>query len=455
MASKATSTSHDVGDGDISASSTVFPSLFHEALEAAIMSAFVFIITRARELARNGQLPTDILQLPLGPGFCDNFFLDHINILREGLRRKDYQFSKELLTTYMEDREWRNGTEIHYVEDENQFEECVYLITTNSVLKTITVCFRGSITAKDWVTDAKVVRGNIPNPLLRKFSRSKDASEEQRLEEDEALNDELGLHLGFRNYLYFDAPSILPTPLQTIGEKVPVPTVPAPLQTIGEKLPIPTSTERETKENKVDVIMQQIHDLREKYPGYRLYFNGHSLGGALSLITAVEAAVRFGTKRDPVSCVVVANPRPGDRRFQGAVHWLEREGLLRCMIVHNHLDLVPLLPDSVFSNRTFCQQGVRLSLYPHGFSLRYLGGHATRWEKFHQKLKHAGILLSCWVRMAKHHDYGLYLERLDNLKSELSKLHLDEMYDEVFVQRKAKRPRRSAQTSVTLRKFVG
>ena len=104
MASKATSTSHDVGDGDISASSTVFPSLFHEALEAAIMSAFVFIITRARELARNGQLPTDILQLPLGPGFCDNFFLDHINILREGLRRKDYQFSKELLTTYMEDR---------------------------------------------------------------------------------------------------------------------------------------------------------------------------------------------------------------------------------------------------------------------------------------------------------------------------------------------------------------
>jgi hypothetical protein len=83
---------------------------------------------------------------------------------------------------------------------------------------------------KDWITDAKIVTGDLENPLYDANDTSKDAQPEY-----------LAIHIGFRDYLY--------------GQ-----------ETQGGK-------------RKIDVILEQVQALMESYPDYCLYVTGHSLGG--------------------------------------------------------------------------------------------------------------------------------------------------------------------------------
>lgn len=66
--------------------------------------------------------------------------------------------------------------------DENADKECVYAVAVNHFLKRVSVVFRGSVTQQDFVKDAKALVGAVDNPL--------------------GDPPELGIHLGFKEYLY-------------------------------------------------------------------------------------------------------------------------------------------------------------------------------------------------------------------------------------------------------------
>jgi len=290
--------------------------------------------------------------------------------------------------------------------------QCVYAISTNSARQRIILSFRGSITMNDWLTDAKMICGEIPNPLVAHRDHDDD-------NEDEDQPDKLTVHMGFRDYLYGNAPSILTEPLQKLKKQI--------SETGGSK-----HSQDKKEKNKIETIMDQLKVIMEENPSYRLYITGHSLGGALSVLTSLEAAARFGERDRPVTCVAVANPRVGDAGFRAAIQTLERQGRLRCLVVHNHLDLVPLRPDNIFSGHCrhvrFVQQGVQLKLYKHEFDTYYHSGNETCLERTCSRLKHQIMILCCCVRMAEQHNYREYLNRLIAQKEELSKLFLHDLY---------------------------
>jgi hypothetical protein len=60
-----------------------------------------------------------------------------------------------------------------------------YCISLNNASKRVVISFRGSVTKKDFRQDSKAVLGRIDNPVKA-----------------DHLAEELGVHLGFREYLY-------------------------------------------------------------------------------------------------------------------------------------------------------------------------------------------------------------------------------------------------------------
>jgi hypothetical protein len=61
-------------------------------------------------------------------------------------------------------------------------------------------------------------------------------------------------------------------------------------------------------------ILEEIRNLYEENEDYSIYITGHSLGGALGLLTALEAGTHFGKPGLPVTYVGIANPRGGTVR---------------------------------------------------------------------------------------------------------------------------------------------
>ncbi len=85
-------------------------------------------------------------------------------------------------------------------------------------------------------------------------------------------------------------------------------------------------------------VTQQVRGLLDRFPQAQLWVTGHSLGGALALLYAVEA-VRLGL---PVAWVYTfGQPRVGDAAWAAMY-----EGLLgeRTMRVVNENDIVPRTP---------------------------------------------------------------------------------------------------------------
>lgn len=72
-----------------------------------------------------------------------------------------------------------------------------------------------------------------------------------------------------------------------------------------------TSTDHAMKKSRLARILDEIMHLQMEYDDYRIYITGHSLGGALGLLAALEVAERFGKADQPVTFVGVGNPRAG------------------------------------------------------------------------------------------------------------------------------------------------
>lgn len=117
------------------------------------------------------------------------------------------------------------------------------------------------------------------------------------------------------------------------------------------------------------MIKEQVAALFEKYPDYRLYCTGHSLGGALAVLLGADVASSNDPRIPlPVSVIAIAAPKTGNRAFLKAFKTLENQGLIRCLRINNYKDAITFLPDRGRNLTTcsFCERRI----YKHvGFQL--------------------------------------------------------------------------------------
>merc|ERR1712157_29837 len=116
----------------------------------------------------------------------------------------------------------------------------------------------------------------------------------------------LGVHSGFIDYLYNDGPTGLYA--KTLARKL--------ARGVGSVANIAKGTggdgeETGKKDSNIRVILHQVQVLMNAYPDYSLYVTGHSLGGALALIVALEAACLYGRRDWPVTWIGIGNPMVG------------------------------------------------------------------------------------------------------------------------------------------------
>ena len=83
---------------------------------------------------------------------------------------------------------------------------------------------------------------------------------------------------------------------------------------------------------KYDEIVVDVKRLLERYPNYKLYVTGHSLGGGLSTLVSFYLACEPDIPK-PVTCINFASPRMGDPNFLQAVQELEQRRWLRMLRV--------------------------------------------------------------------------------------------------------------------------
>lgn len=166
---------------------------------------------------------------------------------------------------------------------------------------------------------------------------------------------------------------------------------------------------------------------------------GHSLGGALALITSLEAAVRFSVKekKSPVTCITLGNPKAGGQTFRRVVQSLEGRGYLRVLGVHRHDDLVPLIPVWLCSCtivKTFCHVGIQMKLKGDSmYTIKYLGLEKNTFWREMKKWRHLRLILPCMHKIKTRHFYKSYLDDLVARKNALETVTLNEYYEfEVF-----------------------
>jgi len=528
------------------------PDLYSELYPMAYSSASIFALAEVRKAARKGKINTgelDIVSTPVGAGSILKVFQRNQSFFQSYLKVADYDFMVSLVHSTDVDAknnasdDWISNAEfgdqhqkkkalelinaytIDYFGDDNADSECLYMVNTNPINKRIVLVFRGSTTLQDWVKDSKMIASEIQNPVA-------DRPDQLPM---------IGVHLGFREYLYGESKSLTVSSTAateihkevTTGKSTTVVTendekvekVMEPvysdkdakdpessnssdlsteddnalatgnndseivttkqedqksttdllnflgldLLAIKEKqkslrnsikwntlsyLPIAENEEtlnenkggpdifakfafsktRAKSQSRLARILDEVMHLQKQYDSYNIYVTGHSLGGALGLLAALEIAARFGKKERPVTFVGVGNPRSGTEGFRDAVEVLEREGKMRCISIHGRYDVVTMLPNSIFINscskQRFCQSGFELLLNAES-SKFYMRRSERNDEKYLQRM---GLALYRADKIQERHQYVTYLKELEALERPLKKLYLNDFYDKFVEQ---------------------
>jgi hypothetical protein len=290
-----------------------FPCLYEEVIEASEMAVIVFGMVDLRKYARKTASGDTILKLPMAAADLRDFYTTHKDQAKKFMKRKDFESLGRILAGG-ENGELAphiEGGTLCHVGDENASHECVYCITTNSSRKCIVVSFRGSITVKDWIQDSKMVMADVENPL-------RDQQDQPEM---------VQIHYGFREYLYNNAPSVIASSAQKIATS----TGSIAKNTKDKVVRRGASKDEQDDEQKaaeilnepsqckIDEILTKVQALVDELPDdYKVYIVGHSLGGALALVLAMEAAAKLRTKM-PVTCVTLGNPRTGNLNFRQVI----------------------------------------------------------------------------------------------------------------------------------------
>lgn len=318
---------------------------FTEAVESTICSASVFALADLRAVARKKLLSEDdaaeVLQLPIDGVKFRELRTKHIKHWQT-FKEKDYLDSVD---AYKRTHKFVNANlVVEFVGDDNASKECVHLIGHEDHRKAIICVFRGSVTLSDWVEDAKLIIRRVPNPLSHV----------------EGQSETVGIHMGFCDYIHGANESLIKR-LKQVESSL-----------LGSKREGESSEQEACRPCRMDLVLEQLREMKKRFPSYSIYVQGHSLGGALSLIAtlAIAADPILSQLPDaphgqtPVTCITIGNPKPGDGDFCRAMEHLERTKKLRCCVIHNTYDVVPMLGTNVTRlDNGFWHPGWRLLLY--------------------------------------------------------------------------------------------
>uniref|UniRef100_A0A7S4QJ03 Fungal lipase-type domain-containing protein n=1 Tax=Ditylum brightwellii TaxID=49249 RepID=A0A7S4QJ03_9STRA len=236
------------------------------------------------------------------------------------------------LTSYFEEgsvvaQMLRGGIEVAWFGDRHP-KEAIYCLCVNRKTKTVTVVFRGSVTAHNWVRNLQIVMTDHRNPIWE--------------ENYDGWDNVISLHTGFSLYLL---------------------------------------RKRKVDGNrKIDEIFTRLDHIGRELDSegrYHVCVTGHSLGGALATIFSFYAAAdpRFN-KIGPVRAFTYAAPRVGDLKFMRAYQQLERTNRLLHARFVNACDFVPLVPtfslEGLFIGQWYKHVGLQVRLHKPGWKGRLI-----------------------------------------------------------------------------------
>lgn len=382
-----------------------WPSLYSEANEMIETSSLIYLLSELRTKARKGDLPSgaeNVLSTPLTYAQI----LETVEMNSETLAGSE--LGSDVFNNILEATRERNITtssvtpsQIVAFDDEFATEELVYSVDVTHSRRRVTVCFRGSTNRIDWTANLQVHMKKVDNPC-------KDATGQDSV---------VRVHSGYYNYLF------TPSLRGTKGEN-------------DEDL------------SEYEEIMTVVLPIVKKYPNYKVYVTGHSLGGALATLFAFElAALPDDTVPKPVSLFSIASPYVGDSSFRSAHQLLESRGKLRHLRLTNHKDIATLFPGlsmrwNVFHKESsvgtlFKHVGINMRLYEgvNSFELSYprvtggvfssfMDGLARGWD---QTLM-SNLTLWPGSYVTVHHALGEYGKRLDANKVAVEAVQLNDLY---------------------------
>jgi hypothetical protein len=227
------------------------------------------------------------------------------------------------------------------------------------------------------------------------------------------------------------------------------------------------------KDPKFNKLMVEIDELRKQNPGFKLYFTGHSLGGALA--TFMTFCVAASLPDEHVICYAFGSPKVGNLAFRRAFQSLEQQGRISCLRVSNDGDSVTRMPDLpafmlripdcsgcsclfAWSYMFCCQKnmyrhvGINLKLKPRNrFQISHAPQHVWKISVFCRDFWRKSIrAIYTWLTLpfalffccnmtrtcrdpwgcniVSHHVPGIYMENLDGVKEKLEKKTLEGLY---------------------------
>jgi hypothetical protein len=128
-------------------------------------------------------------------------------------------------------------------------------------------------------------------------------------------------------------------------------------------------------------LLAQVKDLVKSHPGFSFYITGHSLGGALATIAALDLSCNGIVSKNQLHLYTFGSPRVGDVHFANAVmgavseHW---------RVVHDR-DAVPHIPPCKMDRIGHCSSA---SL---GLADNFLGAFNYGWHLGHEVFYNNGF----------------------------------------------------------------
>lgn len=348
-----------------------WPDLYEEIDNVIEKNVLIYAIAELREMARNDKtilMGKQALELPL----THAQLMDVVEANQKSL--EEMQFGKAHVQDVLRTTEERNmiySTQrqispetIIAFDDEFAEEELVYMVEVSASHQRVTITFRGSVTKMDWATNFELYMKEVDNPMKNHATQE----------------DTVRIHNGFYDYMF--QPNLR-------GVRGPN----------GESL-------SEFQE----IFQEHLLPVLKKYPGYKLYVTGHSLGGALATIFAFgAAALPDEVVPKPISLFTLGAPYVGDDSFADSFQLQESLGRLRCCRVANQRDYVTCVPKMAFRWNIFAPKSHVGALFKHvGMAVRLYEG--TKPFDVIYRRKREGKYSSFWDEMARGWDQTLFTQ---------------------------------------------
>lgn len=331
--------------------------------------------------------------------------------------------------------------EIVEFSDESK-KELSYFVTLDRVERRLTVCFRPSMSVKDWMTNVNIAFGPKGNPV----TDGVDPGDGSRLIKQPK---KIVMHRGFRDYLFNDegrgVEDVAGDENDDDGD--------------GGAQVNPSFVSDSGKVRKIDRIMKSVVETIP--PGYSLHVTGYSLGAALAHIFSLYAASSTDARLPkPVTCVSIGSPKVGTLSFRKAFTAMEQNGKLRCLRVMNELDPIKEGPYKSFDcwsafvpGSEYRHVGVALWLREHG-GHRFYYPRLTKsylrqlWDDLYEhQLIWKGVCVHGYNKylcgrgkygretpflLEDHHSYAEYVDRIEANAGGLRERDLDGLYREAM-----------------------